>query len=57
MSWSMQKVRRHCRYVTGWDNGPKLCGTKTQNLMDSPEGKIPICAYHAQFSEEPRKWP
>lgn len=49
----MGKRGRPCQYVTGWNLGPKICGSTTQNLID----KTPVCAYHAQFSDTPKSWP
>jgi hypothetical protein len=57
MGWT-SRIGRPCRYVTGWPDKPAQCGTKTQNLIDDPnEGRIPICAYHSQFSKPPADWP
>lgn len=57
MGWT-SRIGRPCRYVIGFDQGPKTCGVKTQNLMDDPlEGRIPICAYHSQYSKPPAEWP
>lgn len=64
MGWT-SRVGRPCRYVIGFDQGPKTCGVKTQNLMEQvaevggrlTREKIPICAYHSQYSKPPAEWP